>query len=206
MSKSSNLLDQAVEALSSLPGVGRKSALRLALNMLEWPTDKVDRFVQDLAAFRAGIGKCTNCGFMADEAQCEICKDGKRKQELLCVVEGIRDVLAIENTNHYFGRYHILGGVISPIDGVRPEDLSIDALLDRIKKEGVKEVILAIRSSIEGETTCFYLGRLLQPLGVTLSVISRGVSFGSELEYTDEITLGRSIEGRVPYEPNMMTS
>lgn len=204
MDYSSNLLKKAVEALSTLPGVGRKSALRFALHLMDQPQEHVDSFIEDIRQFKSRLRKCQQCGHLTEEIICEICTDPRRDRTVICVVESIRDVLAIEATNQYFGLYHILGGIISPIDGVGPQDLTIDQLIERCGSDEVHEVILAIRPSIEGDTTAYYIARQIDDLDqVRCSMIARGVAFGGELEYTDEVTLGRSIESRLPYHPGV---
>ncbi len=198
-------MEQAVLAFSQLPGVGKKSALRYALHLMDQPKEMTEQFTADIGAFRSLLQKCTTCGHLSDTTHCDICVDHRRDRQVICVVESIRDVLAIEATNQYFGVYHVLGGIISPIDGISPEDLSIDLLIERIEKSTVAEVILAIRPTIEGDTTSYYIAKRLEKFDqLKFSIISRGVSFGGELEFTDEITLGRSIQGRLPYDPNVM--
>lgn len=205
MNFNSKLLEEAVEAFSGLPGVGKKSALRFALFLIDQPIERSEQFGEAIIRFRQQLKKCTTCGHLADDDQCTICKDSRRDKTTVCVVESIRDVLAIESTNQFYGVYHVLGGIISPIDGIAPDDLTIDALIDRVKTEQVSEVILAIRPTIEGDTTSYYLAKKMEEYDhCKCSMISRGVSFGGELEFTDEVTLGRSILGRLPYNPNVM--
>ncbi len=205
MNFSSKLLEEAVEAFASLPGVGKKSALRFALFLIEQSPVQVEQFGKAIVDFRQKLQKCTSCGHLSDQAQCQICLDTRRDKSTICVVESIRDVLAIESTNQFFGVYHVLGGIISPIDGIAPEDLSIDQLMSRASEKTVKEVIMAIRPTIEGDTTSYFIAKKMEKFEhCKFSIISRGVSFGGELEYTDEITLGRSITGRLPYNPNVM--
>ena len=207
MNFSSKLLEQAVEAFASLPGVGRKSALRFALHLIDQPKEQVEQFGTSILSFLANLRKCSTCGHLSDAELCTICTDHRRDRTTICVVESIRDVLAIEATNQYFGVFHVLGGIISPIDGIGPADLSIHSLVDRVSNQDVAEVIMAIRPTIEGDTTSYFIAKKLEDINnCKFSVISRGVSFGGELEYTDEITLGRSITGRLPYNPNVMTS
>ena len=199
MKFSSNLLEEAVNAFASLPGIGRKSALRLVLHYLKKEDDRARQFLEKLHKAKTQIKQCSTCYNYADEEICEICKDRSRNTKTICVVESVRDVMAIEDTNQYSGVYHVLGGVISPIDDIGPEDLKIDELIKRVGLDDAEELIMAISPSIEGETTIFYLSKLLKDTEVNISTIARGVSFGGELEYADELTLGRSIAARVPY-------
>ena len=200
MTFSSKYLEDAVNAFASLPGVGRKSALRLALHLLQQPDEVTTEFVDTLTQMRVGVKACNRCSNLSDAEVCSICQDPARKTNTICVVENVRQVMAIEDTGNYRGLYHVLGGVISPIDGIGPEDLHIEALVDRIERSEPKpEVILAISPTIEGETTAFYISRQLAEFGVTISTIARGVSFGNDLEYADELTLSRSISARMPY-------
>lgn len=195
----SKLIQQAVDAFASLPGIGRKTALRMVLHLLKQDQEVVKRFADDIRTAREDIQECSTCFNLSDDEVCSICADSGRDGQVICVVEGIRDILAIEETHQYRGLYHVLGGVISPIDGIGPENLHIQELLERLDRDEVKEVIMAISPTIEGETTIYYLSKLLQSTGVRISTIARGVSFGGELEYADEVTLGRSILARVPY-------
>jgi recombination protein RecR len=207
MNFSSKLLEQAVEAFSSLPGVGKKSALRFALFLIDQPQEQAEQFGKAIVEFRQKLKKCATCGHLSDQHECEICMDQKRDKSTICVVESIRDVLAIESTNHFFGVYHVLGGIISPIDGIAPGDLTIEQLVHRVQNTDVREVIMAIRPTIEGDTTSYYIAKKMEEMEqCKFSIISRGVSFGGELEFTDEVTLGRSITGRLPYNPNVMIS
>ena len=199
MQFSSKLLAEAVEAFSSLPGIGRKSALRLALYLIRQDKDTTDRFVEAIGKMRREVRHCANCNNISDTEICALCSDTRRDRSLVCVVENIRDVMAIEDTGQFRGLYHVLGGVISPIEGIGPDQLSILPLIERAYKGEIKEVILAISPTIEGETTNYYISKKLQELGVRISVIARGISFGGELEYADELTLGRSIAARTPY-------
>lgn len=199
---SSKLLQDVVEEFSSLPGIGRKSALRFALHLLRQPSENVERLSRAVSEFRKNIRYCSRCNMISDSGICPICSSSARNRSVICVVESIRDVMSIENTAMYNGLYHVLGGIISPIDGIGPSDLPIESLLERVRTEGVEEVILALSTSMEGETTSFYLYRKLAPLGVKITGIARGVAFGDDLEYTDELTLGRSIENRQPFKPN----
>lgn len=194
----SQLLDKAVGEFAKLPGVGQKTALRLVLYMLKQSNEDVEEFANALTNLRRDVKYCKVCHNITDQDVCPICSDYRRDSSTICVVENIRDVMAIENTQQYHGLYHVLGGIISPMDGVGPADLEIDSLIERAKA-GVGEVILALASTMEGDTTNFYISRKLAPLGVKVSVIARGISVGDELEYTDEITLGRSIINRTPF-------
>jgi recombination protein RecR len=199
MKYSSSLLNSAVEVLSELPSIGKKSALRMVLHLLKDDTDLSLRMADTLTKLKRDIKQCEKCFNYADEIVCDICRDQSRNQELVCVVESIRDVMAIEDTNQYNGLYHVLGGVISPIEGIGPSDLHIDGLVSRVKEDAIKELIMAISPTIDGETTIFYLTKKLADIPVEITTIARGVSFGGELEYADELTLGRSIHTRIPY-------
>ena len=192
----SQLLDDAVGELSKLPGVGRKTALRLALFLLRQSTDSVDAFAGAISKMRHEVRYCRVCHNISDTDICPICANPKRDTRTICVVENIRDVMAVENTQQYNGLYHVLGGIISPMDGVGPSDIEIDSLVERVAAGGVKEVILALSSTMEGDTTNFYISRKLAGYDVVISVIARGISVGDELEYTDEVTLGRAILNR----------
>lgn len=193
----SQLLEKAVDEFSRLPGIGRKTALRLVLHLLRQPADDVDSLAQALVSVRRDILHCRVCHNISDTEVCPICSDRRRDTSTICVVENIQDVMAVENTQQYHGLYHVLGGIISPMDGIGPADLEIASLVDRVEAGGVSEVILALASTMEGDTTNFYIQRKLQPTGVRVSVIARGISVGDELEYTDEVTLGRAIVNRV---------
>jgi len=199
MKFSSKSLEEAVEAFASLPGIGKKNALRMALHLAGKGKEKAKSFADAITRMGDQLKSCQRCHNYSDEETCAICRDPARRSHTLCVVESARDVMAIEDTQQFSGRYHVLGGVISPIDGIGPEDIHINSLLDRIKKEGVEEMIMAISPSIEGETTTYYISQRLAQTDVKISVIARGISFGGDLEYADEITLGRSIVGRLPY-------
>ena len=188
-----------MEAFASLPGIGRKSALRLVLHLLKQDKSATEQFTSALMAMREGIRECRDCHNLADDVVCNICSDARRDRSLVCVVENIRDLMAIEETSQYRGLYHVLGGIISPIEGIGPSDLHIESLEERVKRGEIREAIMAISPTIEGETTIYYISKKLQPLGVQVSAIARGVSFGGDLEYADELTLGRSIVARVPY-------
>lgn len=194
----SQLLDNAVDQFSRLPGVGRKTALRLVLHMLRQDAQFMDDFTGALQQMKKEIKYCKVCHNISDTDVCPICANSHRDATTVCVVENIQDVLAIENTQQYNGLYHVLGGVISPMDGIGPGDIEIDSLVKRVSDGGVNEVIFALASTMEGDTTNFYISKRLQQYDVKLSVIARGISVGDELEYTDEVTLGRSILNRVP--------
>ena len=196
----SQLLERAVEAFSQLPGVGRKTALRLVLHLLRQPADEVDGFAEAIVRVKHDVKYCKVCHNISDSDVCSICSDPRRDASLVCVVENIQDVMAIENTQQFHGLYHVLGGIISPMDGIGPHDLEIESLVERVEEGTVKEIILALASTMEGDTTNFYISRKLKDTGVKLSVIARGISVGDELEYTDEVTLGRSILNRTPFE------
>lgn len=200
MNFSSKLIEDAVEAFATLPGIGKRTALRLTLHLINQGQDKTTTLTTALQKMRANIRECEVCHNLSDERVCGVCADLHRDRSLICVVETIRDVLAIEETGQYRGLYHVLGGVINPIEGIGPEKLNIDSLLKRTMSEEVKEVIMAISPTIEGDTTIFYLTKNLKNANVRISTIARGVAFGGELEYADEITLGRSIVARIPYE------
>ncbi|UII28806.1 recombination mediator RecR [Fulvivirga maritima] len=197
----SKLIEQAVEEISKLPGIGKKTALRLALYLLKESEDQTLALSHALNELRQNIRYCKYCHNISDDDVCNICASHRRDKSIICVVEDTRDVMAIENTSQYTGLYHVLGGVISPIEGVGPSDLNIDALVNRVKdaQGGVKEVIFALSSTMEGDTTTFYLTKKLKEYQVSLSTIARGIPIGGELEYADEITLGRSILSRTAY-------
>lgn len=199
MNFSSRLLENAVNEVAKLPGIGQKTALRLVLHLLNQPIEEVDRFNESINRLKKEIRFCKVCGNISDHEICEICSAGKRDKTLVCIVEDTRDVMAIENTNQYNGVYHVLGGLISPMDGVGPSDLNIDRLVERVKTGEISEVILALSATMEGDTTIFYIYKKLKDLSVKISTIARGIAFGGEIEYADEITLARSIATRVPY-------
>ena len=203
MNFSSKLLEQAVEEFGKLPGVGKKTALRLVLHLLKQSDADVSRFTNSLDRLKSDIKYCKTCFNISDQDVCEICSSPKRDHSLVCVVEDTRDVMAIENTNQFNGVYHVLGGLISPMEGVGPADLKIESLVERVRNGEIQEVILALSATMEGDTTIFYLYRKLREFQIQISTIARGISFGGELEYVDEITLGRSIATRVPYERNV---
>lgn len=189
--------------MASLPGIGKKTALRLVLNLLKRNEDQVNQFSQAFIQLKNNVHYCQQCNNLSDDQLCNICTDHKRDNTLLCIVEDVRDVMAIENTQQFRGMYHVLGGIISPMDGIGPSELSIDLLMSRLPGGEIKEIILALPATMEGDTTNFYLYRKLQPFQVKITNISRGVSIGGELEYTDEVTLGRSILSRTLFEQNL---
>ncbi len=195
----SKLLEHAVDAFATLPGIGRRTALRLVLHMLKQEEEHVDSFAKALTDLRKNVKHCKICHNICDTDTCEICADELRDKSTICVVQSIQDVMAIENTQQYQGVYHVLGGIISPIDGIGPSDLNISSLVERVKEGNIKEIILALSPTTEGETTNFFISRKLQPYNVRISTIARGVSVGEELVYTDEITLGRSIINRIEF-------
>ena len=196
---SSQLLEKAVMEINRLPGIGSKTALRLALHLLRQDPDRVDALAESLVAMRRGIHYCQTCYNICDEERCEICSNPTRDSRLVCVVENVQDVMAIENTMQYRGLYHVLGGVISPIDGIGPSDLQIESLVERVRKGGVEEVILALSPTMEGDTTNYYIYRKLEDTGIKVTVIARGIAQNDELQYTDEVTLGRALAGRIPF-------
>lgn len=197
MAYSSKLIEQAIAEVAKLPGIGKKSALRIVLHLLRQEAVETSLLAGALQDLRDNIKYCTVCHNIADEEVCAICRSQKRDGSVICVVEDIRDVMAIENTGQYFGKYHVLGGIISPIDGIGPDELTIAALVNRVgADEQIKEIIVALPATMEGDTTAFYLTKQLQPYAVKITGIARGVPVGSELEYTDEVTLGRSILNR----------
>ncbi|MCF6356401.1 MAG: recombination mediator RecR [Draconibacterium sp.] len=199
----SRLLENAVNEFAKLPGIGRKSALRLVLHLLRQPGEEVTTFGNSLIELRNEIKHCKVCHNISDTEICQICANPSRNESVVCVVENIRDVMSVENTQQFNGLYHVLGGIISPMDGIGPADLEIDSLIKRIVKGEITEIIFALSTTMEGDTTNFYIFRKLKDLNVKLSTLARGVSIGDELEYTDEITLGRSLINRVPYESSL---
>lgn len=201
--KSSKLLDDAVEQLSSLPGIGKRTALRLALHLLRQSPDEVKQFGEALIRMRSEINYCSQCHNISDTEVCGICSNRNRDHSIVCVVEDIRDVMAIENTQQYNGVYHVLGGVISPMDGIGPGDLHIDSLLQRVEQQMIREIIMALSSTMEGDTTNFFLYKKLKDQDIAISTIARGMAIGDQIEYTDELTLGRSIQNRLPYEKTL---
>jgi recombination protein RecR len=199
----SRLLENAVNEFSKLPGIGRKSALRLVLHLLRQETEEVKAFGNSLIQLRTEIKHCKSCHNISDTETCNICSNPSRNESVICVVENIRDVMSIENTHQFNGLYHVLGGIISPMDGIGPSELEIDSLVERVDSGKVIEVILALSTTMEGDTTNFYIYRKLKGREIKISTLARGVSIGDELEYTDEITLGRSLMNRVPYETSV---
>ena len=203
MNFSSKLLENAVSEFGKLPGIGQKTALRLVLHLLNQENSEVSKFTESLTLLKNNIKFCKKCHHISDAEYCEICTSNKRNQNIVCVVEDSRDVMAIENTNQYNGLYHVLNGLISPMDGVGPTDLTINQLVERVGREEVEEVIFALSATMEGDTTIFYLNKKLQPSNIKISTLARGIAFGGEIEYADELTLGRSITTRVPYENSL---
>lgn len=196
----SQLIEDAVNEFGKLPGIGKKTALRLVLHLLKQDVKAVEKFGQTIVKMRQDIRFCSTCHNVADTEQCAICLNHARDNGLVCVVENLRDVIAIENTNQYNGIYHVLGGIISPIDGIGPDSLYIDHLVERVQSGTVRELIMALNPTMEGDTTIFYISKRLQHTGVKITSIARGVAFGGELEYVDELTLARSIATRMPFE------
>lgn len=199
----SKLLENAVNEFSKLPGIGRKSALRLVLHLLRQDVEAVNYFGNSLIQLRNEIKHCKICHNISDFDVCQICNNSSRNRSVICVVENIRDVMSIENTQQFNGLYHVLGGIISPMDGIGPADLEIESLIKRVENGEIIEIILALSTTMEGDTTNFYIFRKLKDKEVRVTTLARGVSVGDELEYTDEITLGRSLANRVPYETSM---
>ncbi|HET9277169.1 MAG TPA: recombination mediator RecR [Flavitalea sp.] len=200
MQFSSSLLENAVNEFAKLPGIGKKTALRLVLHLLKQDASSVGAFGENIIKMRQEIKFCQRCCNVSDADICSICANSMRKQELICVVENIRDVIAIESTQQYNGTYHVLGGIISPLDGIGPDQLNIESLLNRIQKENISELIFALSPNIQGDTTIYYLQKKLQAFPIRITTIARGIAFGGELEYTDEMTLARSITNRLPVE------
>lgn len=197
---SSSLLENAVNEFARLPGIGKKTALRLVLHLIKQDASEVSHFAEVIAKLRTEIKFCQRCFNISDGDICSICSNSMRKQEIICVVENIRDVIAIENTQQYNGTYHVLGGIISPLDGVGPDQLNIESLISRVQKEKTLEIIFALNPNIQGDTTIYYIQKKLQPLHTRVTTIARGIAFGGELEYADEMTLGRSLQNRLPVE------
>ena len=195
----SQILENAVQSLASLPGVGRKTALKYALFLLTQDNKTSNQFIDNINNLISNIQYCTKCHNISDKPICEICNNSKRDHHTICVVETIKEVMLIENTAQYDGVYHVLGGLISPINGISPSDLEISSLIDRVQKEEIEEIILALSPNVEGDTTCFYLYRKLADFNIKITTIARGVAIGDNLEYADEITLGRSIKNRINY-------
>jgi recombination protein RecR len=203
MEFSSKLLERAVDEMSRLPGIGRRTALRLVLHLLKQPKEQTQFLSEALSAMREDIRFCTGCHNISDTETCDICANTARNRSVVCVVEDVRDVMAIENTGQFRGIYHVLGGKISPIDGIGPGQLNISTLVDKVNAGGISEVIFALSPTMEGDTTNFYIYRQISASGVATSAIARGISVGDELEYADEVTLGRSILQRVPFESSL---
>jgi recombination protein RecR len=201
---SSSLLENAVNEFARLPGIGKKTALRLVLHLIKKDVAEVINFSQVIQKMRAEIKFCLRCHNIADKELCNICENKLRRQDMICVVENIRDVIAIESTQQYNGLYHVLGGIISPLDGIGPDQLQIDTLIDRVKSEQCEEIIFALSPNIQGDTTIYYIGKKLKDLTVKITTIARGIAFGGELEYADEMTLARSISNRMPVENYVM--
>ena len=206
MQFSSQLIENAVNEFSKLPGIGKKTALRLVLHLVKQQVQEVDMFSSTIAKMRNEIKFCNRCYNVSDTETCNICLNRGRKQNIICVVENIRDVIAIENTQQFNGLYHVLGGIISPLDGIGPDQLTIDALVNRIEAEEIEEVIFALNPNIQGDTTIYYIGRKLKGLTVKITTIARGIAFGGELEYADELTLAKSISNRIPVENYITTA
>ena len=196
----SKLIEDAVNAFATLPGIGKKTALRLVMHLLQQDTVNTQNLSEALLKMRTNIKFCIHCHNVADDEVCSICTNNYRDKSVVCIVENFRDIIAIENTRHYNGRYHVLGGLISPMDGIGPEQLTIQTFIKRIQEEAITEVIMALNPTIDGDTTIFYLSKLLTPYNLKITSIARGIAFGGELEYVDEITLARSIQSRLPYE------
>jgi recombination protein RecR len=199
----SRLLEDAVNEMASLPGIGKKTALRLVLHLLKRESHEVKQFANAFTTLHSDIKYCQSCHNVSDAEICEICSDTRRDGETICVVEDIRDVMALENTQQYRGLYHVLGGIISPMDGIGPSDLEIDSLVNRVAQGNIKEIIMALSATMEGDTTNFYLFRKLKDFPIKVSTLARGVAVGDELEYADEVTLGRSILHRTPFEQTL---
>jgi len=205
MNFSSKLIEEAVNEFASLPGVGRKTALRFVLHLMKQSEVETERFGNTFIRLRKELKHCASCHNVSDREICEICSNPSRDHSLVCVVEDIRDVMAIENTQQFRGVYHVLGGIISPMDGVGPSDLNIESLVEKVRKGEIKEVIMALSTTMEGDTTNFYLYKRLKDNDLKVSTIARGIAIGDELEYADEVTLGRSIVNRIPYANSLST-
>ncbi|MDB4064337.1 recombination mediator RecR [Flavobacteriaceae bacterium] len=203
MDFSSKLLENAVNEVARLPGIGKRTALRLVLHLLKQPIENTNYLTESLQVLRTDVKSCEKCHNISDTALCEICNNPKRDSTIVCVVEDIRDVMAIENTSQYRGLYHVLGGKISPIEGIGPQNLEIESLIEKVKNNEIKELIFALSSTMEGDTTNFYIFKQIEKFGVATSTIARGISVGDELEYADEVTLGRSIVNRIPFEQSI---
>ena len=203
MEFSSKFIENAVNEISNLPGIGKKSALRLVLFLLRQPESQSKNLANAISEMRLNVNFCKNCHNISDLDVCEICSNPRRDQSVICVVEDLRDVIAIEKTSSFNGLYHVLGGKISPIDGIGPDDLNIESLVEKVKNNPIKEVIFALSSTMEGDTTNFYIYRQISAYNIATSTIARGISVGDDLEYADEITLGRSITDRIPFEKSL---
>jgi recombination protein RecR len=203
MDFSSKLLENAVNEVARLPGIGKRTALRLVLHLLKQPVENTNYLTESLKVLRTEVKTCEKCHNISDTILCEICNNPKRDASVVCVVEDIRDVMAIENTSQFRGLYHVLGGKISPIEGIGPQNLEIESLIEKVKNNEIKELIFALSSTMEGDTTNFYIFKQIEKFGVATSTIARGISVGDELEYADEVTLGRSIVNRIPFEQSM---
>ncbi len=203
MDFSSKLLENAVNEIGRLPGIGKRTALRLALHLLKQPAENTKYLTEALTNFRNEVKSCKKCFNISDVDLCEICSNPKRDEQIVCVVEDIRDVMAIENTSQFRGLYHVLGGKISPMEGVGPQNLEIESLVQKVKEGQIKELIFALSSTMEGDTTNFYIYKQIEQYNITTSTIARGISVGDELEYADEVTLGRSIVNRIPFENSL---
>ena len=206
MDFSSKLLENAVNEMSQLPGIGKRTALRLVLHLLKQPQDQTHKLSQSLQQMRDEVNFCNSCHNISDTALCEICANPNRNERIVCVVEDIRDVMAIENTSQFRGRYHVLGGKISPMDGIGPGELNIVSLIEKVRSGSIDELIFALSSTMEGDTTNFYIFRQREEYQVLTTTIARGISVGDELEYADEVTLGRSILNRIPFENSLKSS
>ena len=203
MEFSSKLIEKAVNEISNLPGIGKKTALRLVLHLLKQSESQSVNLANAISEMRLKVNFCDNCHNISDSDNCEICSNPRRDQSLICVVEDIRDVMAIEKTSSFNGLYHVLGGKISPLDGIGPDDINIDSLIEKVKNNEIREVIFALSTTMEGDTTNFYIFRKISNYNVLTSTIARGISIGDDLEYTDEVTLGRSITDRIPFENSL---
>ncbi|MDT0555112.1 recombination mediator RecR [Patiriisocius hiemis] len=203
MEFSSKLLESAVNEMAQLPGIGKRTALRLVLHLLKQPESQTELLSESLTAMRSNINFCSNCHNISDTSLCEICSNANRDQSIVCVVEDIRDVMAIENTSSYKGHYHVLGGKISPMDGIGPSELTIPSLVRKVEDGIIDELIFALSSTMEGDTTNFYIFKQIEKFDIKTTTIARGISVGDELEYADEVTLGRSIVNRIPFESSL---
>lgn len=196
----SKLIEDAVNTFATLPGIGKKTALRLVMHLLQSDVGQTKNLSEAILKMRTEIKFCKTCHNVSDNEECSVCTNSFRDKSVICIVENFRDIIAIENTQHYNGQYHVLEGLISPMDGIGPEQLNIQSLIERISKNDIKEIIMALNPTIDGDTTIFYLSKVLTPYEIKITSIARGIAFGGELEYVDEITLARSIQSRLPYE------